>query len=608
VPKPDIDAGAPSKNVIIKELGDAGNAWGLSSGARTFMWANNDINSVVFAHRMLNPPGTGFLAYDVSTDGGDSWEVNHQVWDPALYPAGATNGNARYPQVVIYNPEGNTDPANAIMTYYAPVLAGTNGGWGGYARGTNMLTAVNPTAPTAVGVPQPGNNVLYSVPDAFTITADGKAISYEPAIGEGQFVNYNGYLVYNSGYYNESTMLFEYEEELIDFDITAGGDEVTIPSQKIAFHPDGQVGYMAMLTNNGENDVADFCYYPVLFKTENGGEDWDGPFNVQLGGPDGLPAVLNYLSDEKLGLMFDPVPLREEILFTTAFDMALAVDMNGDPHLLFVVGVRGSDNWSIGSSIDGLPGAGGTLALVHAASYDGMTTWYADTVTTPYTFRGEFDGDNVLSEDLRPYIAATPDASKLFFSWQNTEIPDIDDNLAPDIYCQGYRVADHAYTQVFNVTAFTDIMWQAWMATGSYWVFDDGNGNYEIPFVSQIMNPDNNLDPVAFRYVDNFVISDEDFLFVSTPELEDKDVISISKNYPNPASAVTKVNVTLEENASLQLEISNLLGQKVRNLNLGHYTKGLHTISINVADLDGGIYIYTLSTGADAVAGKMIVE
>ena len=176
-----------------------------------------------------------------------------------------------------------------------------------------MLTAVNPTAPTAVGISQAGDNVLYSVPDALTITADGKVISYEPAILDGQFVNYNGYLVYNSGYYNESTMLFEYEEELIDFDITEGGEGVTIPSQKIAFHPDGQVGYMAMLSNNGENDVADFCLYPILFKTENGGEDWDGPYTVQLGGPDGLPAVLNYLSDDKLELMFDPVPVREEI-------------------------------------------------------------------------------------------------------------------------------------------------------------------------------------------------------------------------------------------------------------------------------------------------------
>ena len=122
------------------------------------------------------------------------------------------------------------------------------------------------------------------------------------------------------------------------------------------------------------------------------------------------------------------------------------------------------------------------------------------------------------------------------------------------------------------------------------------------------MDPENNVEPVGFRYVDNFVITDEDFLFVSTPEIEEPEVISISKNYPNPATDVTNINVTLQEAGSIQLDVSNLLGQKVKSLNLGHYNKGLHTLTIDIADLESGIYVYTLSTGADAVAGKMIVE
>ena len=135
VPAPDINSGMAAKAVTIRTLGDAGNAWGLSSGNRTFLWADNDLQSVVFPHRMLNPPGTGFLAYDVSTDQGATWEINQQVYDPNLYPAGVANGNARYPQAAIYNPEGNTDPANAVYTYFAPILDGTNSNWGGYGWG-----------------------------------------------------------------------------------------------------------------------------------------------------------------------------------------------------------------------------------------------------------------------------------------------------------------------------------------------------------------------------------------------------------------------------------------------------------------------------------------
>ncbi|MDT8392943.1 MAG: T9SS type A sorting domain-containing protein [Bacteroidales bacterium] len=610
VPEPDMASGTASKAVVIKTIGNAGNAFGLYGGSRTYLWADNDLNSAIFIHRMAATPGTGFLAYDVTTDNGETWEVDQQVWDPAVYPSGASNGNARYPQAAIYNPAGNTDPANAYVTFFAPALDATNGAsWGGYAMGTNPLTAVNPTTPTAMGMSSAGGDVLQNVPDGFHVTSGGKAICYEPSVVEGLANQYTGYLLFTSGYYDEEMMMFDYSQELFDFDISGGGEGTYITATKLAFHPDGQVGYMAMLSNNGENDVAEGALYPILFKTENGGEDWDGPYTVQLGGPDGLPAVLNYLTDEFLEFAFaPPVPAREELLFSTTFDIDVAVDMNGNPHIFFCVAL-GSGEWSVYTGWEGLPGTGNSIALIHAASYDGMNSWYADTVNTPHTFRGDFPGasGSTISEDLRPTIATTPDGSKLFFSWITTDIPDVDDNIAPDIYCQGYRVADHAFTQVYNVTSFTDIMWQAWMGSGSYWVFDDGEGNYEIPFVSQLMDPDDNIEPVVFKYVDNFVITDEDFLFVSTPEVE-QEVISISKNYPNPATNMTNVNITLKEAASVQLEISNLLGQKVKTVNYGQYTKGLHKISIDVSGLESGIYIYTLTTGNDAAAGKMIVE
>jgi hypothetical protein len=608
-PMPDITAGSSSKAVVIRELGNSGNAWGLSSGGRTFLWANNDINSAAFLHRSLTP-GSGYLSYDVSTDNGESWEVDQEVWDPANYPLGASLGAARYPQIVIYNPEGNTDPDNAIMSFFAPILDQSNGAsWGGYGMGTNPLTAVNPTTPTTTGLPSPGGDYLFSVPDAFHITTAGKAICYEPSLVEGLFANYTGFLIYTSGYYDEGTMLFDYEQELISFDISGGGEGVTIPTQKIAFHPDGQTGYMAMLSNNGENDLAEGAFYPILFKTTNGGDDWDGPYTVQLGGPNGLPAVLNYLTDDLLEMLYEPpVPAREELLFTTSFDMALAVDMNGNPHLSFVVGL-GSGEWSIYTSIEGLPGTGGMIALIHAASYDGMNTWFADTLTLPHTFRGEFPGStgSTLSEDLRPYIATTPDATKLFFSWQNTNIEDVDDNIAPDIYCRGYRVADLKYTELYNVTAFTTIMWQAWCATGSYYVFDDGAGNYEVPFVSQLMDPDNNIEPVQFRYVDNFIITDADFTITATPEIDQK-VISISNNFPNPCRDITHLDMNLTQPANVRLEISNLIGQKVKTIQYGSFTNGKHKLTIDVSDLDSGIYIYTLTTGTDAASGKMVVN
>ena len=42
---------------------------------------------------------------------------------------------------------------------------------------------------------------------------------------------------------------------------------------KVAFAPDGQIGYVGYLSNNDENTPESMgCYYPILYKTEDGGE------------------------------------------------------------------------------------------------------------------------------------------------------------------------------------------------------------------------------------------------------------------------------------------------------------------------------------------------
>lgn len=606
IPTPDHTAGTPARDVVVRDLGGSANAWGLSSGGRTYMWADNDLGSVVFIHRMESPPGSGYLAYDVSTDNGETWAVDQQVWDPAEYPLGAGSGNARYPQVAIYNPEGNTAPEDAVMTYFAPILDATNGdSWGGYGWGTNVLNAVNPTNPNMMGHPSPGGDILQSVPDAFHVTSEGLAFGYEPVLVDGLFAEYTGDLVLTSGYYDDGSGLFDYTQELMEFEIVDGA---SISNNKVAFGPDGQTGYLALLSNNGENTLAEGAYYPILFKTTNGGESWDGPYTVQLGGPDGLPAVLNYLSDELLEMLYEPpIPDRTELLFTTAFDMDVAVDAWGNPHLAFIVGL-GSGDWSIYTSIEGLPGTGGMIAMIHATSYDeNLEDWYADTLNTPYTFRGTFEGStgSTLNEDTRPYISVTPDGTKMFFSWINTTIEET--NIAPDIYCIGHNIADRTYSEVYNVTRFTSAMWQSWMGNASYYVFDYG-GEYEIPFTYQVMNPQNNIDPVTFHYIDEFRLTDADLSVVVSDHEIEMPGITVNQNYPNPFREQTNVGIYLDEPANVRIDVTNLLGQTVRSQDYGYRNSGRHTLTLNAADLEAGVYLYTVRTNDKSATKQMIVE
>ena len=505
--------------INVLDIGAAANAYGLYNGGHTCVWVENDINSISFTHRMLGAPGgpgSGYIAYDFSTDGGDTWLNNNQ-----FYEAPSALFNARYPQGLIYNPEGNTDPSQAFVNYFLAILDQTNGdSWGGYAWGGNFLTTI-PPVPTQTNQPsRPGDGIYQNVPDALHMTPNGNTFVVEPALIDGFFVNYTGELLFTNGVFNEGIGDYEYTQELFEAPITPDPVDCTISSSRIAFSPDGQTGYVVLLTNNGDNTQESYgCYYPILYKSTDGGESWDDEaINVQLGGPDGLEAVLNYMSDETLAQIYEPpIPDREEIPFTTAFDLDFVVDAYGNPHILTTVGI-GSQEWSIYTSATGEP-CNGWIAMVHIYTTDDET-WMADTLATPNTFRGDFGGADGISEDNRPQISITPDGKKLFFSWIDTDQPGIVDNLYPDIYCVGYDVDNDVYTEedgnykLWNVTTMSAAWMSSWMATQSYYVFDNGN-SWEIPFVYQYMDINDPAAEVQYKYVQDFIITSEDFPIVS---------------------------------------------------------------------------------------------
>jgi hypothetical protein len=130
--------------VTVVSIGTSANAYsyGYAGGQKSILYANNDINTVSHFHRqggVLDPGGySGDLSYDVSFDGGMTW-TNQVECYIAENNAGGTyyTDAARYPNHGIWNPEGNTDPDNAYLTFFAPTIDGSNGAdsWGGYAIG-----------------------------------------------------------------------------------------------------------------------------------------------------------------------------------------------------------------------------------------------------------------------------------------------------------------------------------------------------------------------------------------------------------------------------------------------------------------------------------------
>ena len=67
--------------------------------------------------------------------------------------------------------------------------------------------------------------------------------------------------------------------------------------------------------------------------------------------------------------------------------------------------------------------------------------------------------------------------------------------------------------------------------------------------------------------------------------------------FPNPVLANATIAYNLKQRAIVSLAIYNLIGDKVRNIDLGYQTAGNKTITLEKGDLSPGMYILQISTG-----------
>ncbi|MFC2101998.1 T9SS type A sorting domain-containing protein [Bacteroidota bacterium] len=580
-------------------IGQAGNAYGFAYMRTTYLWADNDINSITLMHRMLNPPGTGYLAYDVSMDGGATWSNNIQVYNPTL-PDGF---NARYPQGVLYNPTGNTNPDNAYFSYFAPTLDGSNTGggndWGGYAWGTKKLASGSlPTQHNQTSA----NGFKQFLPSGFTLTQLGETwlIDEENDGSSGTYV-YTGNLILGHGTWNASSEEFDYSFEHMELEIDPDDG---INDVKVAFAPDGMTGWICVLSNRVVN-LPYTMYHPILFKTTDGGQTWSDPIEVQLGGVDGLDEVKNFIADSTLEEHFtpDPVPPRDEIPYFMGFHMDFAVDAWGNPHILGVVAIcdlEAGTWWNYP----------GVFAMFHIYTSDQGATWKSFNIDYLQTFDVEYNGSSggVVNQYNRPQVATTDDGKIVFFSFLDTHFPGSTDNDQPDIFFRDYIPSmDQHSAETENVTYLSNAMEMAKWGCMSHYVFADVSGsNYTctIPFAYQAMTGVDPDLPVQFWYIPDF----EKSYVVTGIDPASGPLASGIQNYPNPCSDITNININLLQASDVSITLYNTLGQKVREYNFGMLSNGPHKLTLELKSLDRGAYFYTMVAGRSNYSGKMLVE
>ena len=82
----------------------------------------------------------------------------------------------------------------------------------------------------------------------------------------------------------------------------------------------------------------------------------------------------------------------------------------------------------------------------------------------------------------------------------------------------------------------------------------------------------------------------------------------VTQNYPNPVKGVTQFEIELENRTQVNVEVYNLMGQKVMTSNRGQMNSGQHRIQLDMSNFAPGLYFYTVNAGSHIVTRKMIVE
>jgi hypothetical protein len=95
---------------------------------------------------------------------------------------------------------------------------------------------------------------------------------------------------------------------------------------------------------------------------------------------------------------------------------------------------------------------------------------------------------------------------------------------------------------------------------------------------------------------------------VGVDEIANMNGIELYQNTPNPANGNTTIRFELMQSRNVTMEIRDVQGRLIDRLNQGQLPAGMHSMDYHVAQLQGGIYTYTLVADGLRLTKKMIVR
>ena len=583
-----------SGDILKTPISSSSNAYGIYTLDQTILTALPELNMVVWGNRAGGPMGATGNDLDIvySTDLGSTWK-NHTYINPQ---AGLM---FRYPSTTVYNPAGNTDPANMYAIVSGPYT--NSNGWAGEYFGSVKFDGTTDYhityEPIQTGV------YINHLNIGLTVTPNGNIhVASDRINGNATTNSPAGWEVLN-GAFNQTT-------HMVDWDLPRTAvnpmlnDDNRIDASDLAFSPDGTVGYLLGTGIDPDETYNPYgMEWPVIYKTVDNGANFEKiqPFD------------------------FSTIGIFNELLFPTSANLDLVVprwynkwkggnrangttvDKNGNLHIAGIV--RGTISIHADSA-----GYFYTKEPIYIFDVfmNGDGTWNAQLIDSVRSETVPAENPFKLDWDQRIQMSRTDDGSKVFVTWADTDPKlwggSVTSNLQPDIFTWAYDINTHKYTLAVNNTQMGDY-WgdNLWMRTSKV-VLESGS-DYFVPIsTSSPSAPGGTADnPMIHNYVSGIGFNEAEFTRVSVKDIEPS-LSSISQNFPNPTNGMSQVNVNLKKAANVSLDVCNIMGQRVFEIPSAKLSEGNHILTINASNLSAGIYTYSVIVNGERSTRKMIVE
>jgi hypothetical protein len=111
----------------------------------------------------------------------------------------------------------------------------------------------------------------------------------------------------------------------------------------------------------------------------------------------------------------------------------------------------------------------------------------------------------------------------------------------------------------------------------------------------------------AFKVSKNGIVGEVITNIAYNEELKFLEQTILYQNFPNPYNSTTVIRFQLPLESEVNIDLYNVLGEKILTIVSGDYPKGEHSINFSSENLPSGIYLYKLQTETKSLTKKLIL-